>query len=113
MNSVKLAKAPSSPSTPSTSPSTSVRNLTHITRDRGYRFVERDADLEWVCNAITDSNLSIEEIVSRISRISHSGASVSPTTLNNWMMGKTKRPQNYTLTWVAKALGYKREWIKS
>lgn len=87
-------------------------NLVHLHRDRGYRFVDRDPELEEVCSIIDKSGLSSVEISSKIAQLSKSSASVTPATIDNWLSGKTKRPQNYTLTWVMSALGYERKWRK-
>jgi transcriptional regulator with XRE-family HTH domain len=88
------------------------RNLAHVTRDRGYRFVDRDPVLDEVARMIIDSGLSVSEIIERIEAISDT-ATVSYSTIANWLSGKTKRPQNYTVTWVALALGYTRTWSKT
>ncbi len=80
------------------------RNLTHLTRDRGYRFIERDPVLELITKAITDSGLSL----SRISDL----CGVSRWTLHAWESGKVKRPQNLTVEFVLKALGYERIIVK-
>lgn len=87
-------------------------NLAYLRRDRGYRFLDRDPELEEVCSIVSKSGLSSAEISSKITQLSKSSASVAPTTIDNWLSGKTKRPQNYTLTWVMSALGYERKWRK-
>lgn len=84
-------------------------NLGHLDRDRGYRFTDRDPVLEEVTTMITDSGLSISDIIERIEQLSDT-VTVSYSTIANWLSGKTKRPQNYTVTWVAHALGYRRAW---
>lgn len=91
---------------------TEPRHLEHLNRDRGYRFVDRDPILEEITTMITDSGLSVSDIIGRIEEISDT-ATVSYSTIANWLSGKTKRPQNYTVTWVALALGYERRFVKT
>lgn len=31
---------------------------------------------------------------------------------SNWLAGDVRRPQNYTLSWVARALGYERRFVR-
>jgi hypothetical protein len=88
-----------------------VHRLEHVQRDRGYRFVDRDPDMLWICNRITATGMSIQEIIDRVNKETKSVVSLGHSTIANWMNGKTKRPQNYTLTWVAYALGVRREWV--
>ncbi len=87
-------------------------NIVHLNRDRGYRFIDRDKDLEWICNEITRSGLSVGDILEKILDISNNSVHISYACVNNWLNGTTKRPQNFTLTWVANALGYSRGWTK-
>ena len=85
--------------------------LSLITKDRGYRFTDRDPDLEFVCNAITASQLTTAQLSSAVNKISSGAANVHSTTIDYWLSGRTRRPQNFTITWVMQALGYKRNWI--
>lgn len=85
-------------------------NLQHIHRDRGYRHTDRDPDMEWVCNAITRSGLDIGELIERVLDASGGSVTISYGCIERWLSGKTRRPQNHTLTWVARALGYERHW---
>lgn len=87
-----------------------MKNNVSPIRDIGYRFKDRDADMDWICQQIIRSELSTYEISNIISRKTGSAYSVSPTTMNKWLNGTTKKPQNYTLTWVAYALGYEKTW---
>jgi IS30 family transposase len=87
-----------------------VHKLSHVRRDRGYRFTERDPDMVWLCNIISNSEMSVGDIVDSVSRTTKGIIRVSPNTIYNWLNGKTKKPQNYTLTWVGHALGYERGW---
>jgi hypothetical protein len=89
-----------------------VHNLANIRRDRGYRFTDRDPDMVWLCNIISKSELSVYEICEATARVSKGMAKVSRTTIGKWLDGTTKRPQNYTLSWVSFALGYERNWKK-
>lgn len=86
-------------------------NLVFINRDRGYRFVDRDPVMAEICTIVTDSGKTCEEISQLTSRASGS-LKVAPSTIRNWLNGKTIRPQNYTVTWVGYVLGWKRGWTK-
>jgi len=92
--------------------SPSPNNLVHLHRDRGYRWEDRDPDMEWLCDMIDKSGLSIGDIIERVLDVSNNSVSVSYSTISNWLSGKTRRPQNYTLTWVAHAIGYERKWVE-
>ena len=92
-------------SSPSSSPTgRAPNNLAHINRDRGYRFIKQDPILRDVSRAITESGLSLARIASK--------SGVTTCTISRWMSGKVKRPQNLTVEFVLKALGYKRVLIK-
>lgn len=86
-------------------------NLFHLNRDRGYRWRDRDQDLEWLCAIIEKSGLSSRDISTKTASVGE-WARVSPQTIDRWLNGKTRRPQNFTLTWVAYVLGYSKEWRK-
>ncbi len=75
-------------------------NLSHITRDAGYRFIDRDPILEFITKDITDSGWSLAFIAER--------SGVSASTLASWQKGHTKHPQNITVTAVLTALGWSR-----
>jgi|SRR5215467_336723 len=87
-------------------------NLTRALLDRSYRWKDRDPDLEEVCNMITASGMSTYNISQRISKETGGAFSVSPATMDRWLGGQVKKPQNFTMTWVAFALGYERAWTK-
>lgn len=76
-----------------------------------YRFKSGiDADLEFICEAIVKSGLSATEIKAQVSK---AGGHISTSTISHWLDGTTRRPQNYTLSWVAFALDYEKKWIKT
>lgn len=75
-----------------------VRNLAHVSRDVGYRFVEQDPVLAEVSRIITESGKSLEWISNK--------CGVTSGTLRKWMNGSVKRPQHITVKFVLKALGY-------
>jgi len=87
-------------------------NLVHLHRDRGYRFQNRDPDMDFICNLISKSGLSIGDIVEAVLDASNNSVYIGYSTIDNWLNGKTRRPQNFTLHWVSHALGYEREWRK-
>jgi transcriptional regulator with XRE-family HTH domain len=76
------------------------RNLAHIGRDSGYRFIDRDPVLEEITRAITDSGRSLAWVAER--------SGVSRSTIYRWENGRTRRPQNLTVEFVLKVLGYER-----
>ena len=89
-----------------------VHNLAHVQRDRGYRFADRDPKMVELCTLIYQSELSVHTICNEVSRVSKGMYRVSDTTVANWLIGKTRRPQSFTMDWVAHALGYERKWTK-
>lgn len=89
-----------------------VHKLQFLHRDRGYRFQDRDPQMEQLCSLIHASELSIEDIVKVVVGATGGAYRVSPTTIYNWLNGKTKRPQSFTMNWVGYALGYERKWTK-
>lgn len=88
------------------------RNLAHVKRDRGYRWTDRDPVLDEITRLITDSGLGIGELIERVLNASNNQVHLSYATISNWLSGKTRKPQNFTVTWVAAALGYRREFVK-
>lgn len=86
------------------------KNIANLKRDRGYRFRDVDPDLERLRDIIDKSGLSIGDIVERVLDASNNSVHISYSTIANWLDGKTRRPQNFTMTWVAFALGYERAW---
>jgi len=88
----------------------SPNNLSHLSRDKGYRFRPQDPDMEFITNLISKSGFEIHEIQEKILDLSNNTVNIAYGTIYNWQMGKTRRPQNFTLTWVARALGYERDW---
>ncbi len=88
------------------------RNLAHVKRDKGYRFNDRDPVLDEICRLITDSGLPTYEISRRTKSLSKGVCSIGHTTMNKWLNGETRKPQNFTITWVASALGYTRKFVK-
>jgi hypothetical protein len=77
------------------------RNLSHLTRDTGYRFTDRDPILELVTRIITDSGWTLKAIENK--------SGVCSSTLRKWQNGETKRPQNATVDMVMRILGYTRK----
>src|SRR4051812_50020520 len=81
-------------------------------RDTGYRYSDRDPDLSFIISAIHQSNLSISELQERCLDATNNTGWIAYTTINNWLTGKTRRPQNRSLNIVAQALGYTRQWTR-
>jgi hypothetical protein len=90
-----------------------VRKLAHVRRDRGYRWDQRtDPAMIELCQLITDSGQDIATIVATVHKDSNGLCNISLTTVANWLSGKTKRPQNFTMNWVGYALGFERKWAR-
>ncbi len=64
----------------------------------GYRWRDRDPILDLVNSLIEESNMSRLQIAVK--------CGVSISTLRNWDIGKTKRPQAVTVKFVLEAMGY-------
>jgi hypothetical protein len=88
------------------------KNVVYLNRDRGYRFQDRDPAMEELCDLIDKSGMSIPQIVEETYKATKGVYAVSPSTIANWLGGKTIRPQNFTMTWVGFALGYQRKWTR-
>jgi IS30 family transposase len=95
-----------------TRPKTKAHNLVFLNRDRGYRFRDRDPQMVELCSLIHDSEMDVMEICREVYRVSRGVYSIGNSTIYNWLNGKTRRPQNMTLNWVAFAIGYERKWTK-
>jgi hypothetical protein len=93
------------------SPKPKPHNLLYLHRDRGYRFKDRDPVLEEICDIISKSGLSGFEI-SQLTASKAGGFKVAPSTITKWLDGTTKKPQNFTVTWVGYVLGWRRGWTK-
>ena|SRR5215467_1327123 len=89
-----------------------VHKLQFLHRDRGYRFQDRDPQMVELCSLIHASKMDVMEICRAVSRASRGAYHIGNSTIYNWLNGKTRRPQNQTLTWVGFALGYERKWTK-
>lgn len=87
-------------------------NLRYLHRDRGYRFTDRDPAMVELCNIIHQSELSVPQICASVAKATGGAYTIGQGTIYSWLNGKTRRPQNLTLSWVGYALGYRREWTK-
>lgn len=83
-----------------------------LPEDRGYRFADYDPILEEVRAAIRDSELTVSEILEKVLDASGNAVNLSYATVAHWLDGKTRRPQNYTLTWVLFAIGIERPLVR-
>ena len=63
-----------------------------------YNFVDKDPIIDEVRTVIEDAQVSTAYVANK------SGVAVS--TLNNWFLGRTKRPQFSTVNAVFRSLGY-------
>jgi hypothetical protein len=91
---------------------TNVHRLEFLHRDRGYRFQDRDPQMIELCDLIDKSGMSVSQIIQTVVKATGGAYRVGRSTIDNWLNGKTRRPQNMTLSWVAYAIGYERRWIK-
>jgi len=70
-----------------------------------YRWLEHDPVRDEVVALIEESGMSLEAI-------SRKSGGVSTTTLRRWINGATRRPQNVTLDFVLRGLGYERRIVR-
>jgi hypothetical protein len=92
---------------------TPLRKVRHVNRDRGYRFDGRtDPAMIELCQLITDSGKNVATICLAVRSDSKGVCNISPTTVSNWLSGKTRRPQNWTMNWVGFSLGFERKWAR-
>jgi len=87
-------------------------NLVFLNRDRGYRFTDTDPQLVELRTLIDKSGMTVQQIQTEVSNATGGAYTVSQATVYNWLNGKTKRPQNITMNWVAYAIGFERHWVK-
>lgn len=64
----------------------------------GYRWRDKDPILDLVNHLIDESHMSLQGISNK--------CGVSYSTLRNWQVGKTKKPQAVTVKFVLEAIGY-------
>lgn len=72
-----------------------------------YNWIDKDPDMDFIVGLIGESGLSPEDIEFETEKIGHK---VSRYTIMGWLYKAVKRPQNYTMTIVALALGYSKTW---
>lgn len=78
-----------------------------------YRFKEpgvEDSDIDFICSIIDKRGLTPCDVSQLVAKASGGAANVSRSTIARWLDGVTKKPQNFTTTWVAYALGWRRVW---
>jgi hypothetical protein len=63
--------------------------------------------MDLLIGLIGESQLSPEDIEAETEKLGHK---VSRYTIMGWLYGSVRRPQNYTMTIVALALGYTKTW---
>lgn len=72
-----------------------------------YNWIDKDPDMELILGLIGDSGLSPEDIEHETEKLGHK---VSRYTIMGWLYKSVRRPQNFTMTIVALALGYQKTW---
>jgi hypothetical protein len=80
-----------------------VNRISHAARDKGYRHIDKDPVLIRLIEIVEQSPKSLKKICDE--------SGVSQSCIRNWMYGRTKRPHNVTMDFVARAIGYARgDW---
>lgn len=74
--------------------------ISHSKTDKAYQHRDKDPVLVQVLNLLEESPLSVAEICR--------SSGVAASTLRAWREGATRRPQNVTIDFVLKAMGYER-----
>lgn len=72
-----------------------------------YNWVDKDPDMEFIVALIGEAGMSPEDIERETEALGHK---VSRYTIMGWLYKGTRRPQNFTLTIVALACGYAKNW---
>lgn len=72
-----------------------------------YQWLDRDPDMDLIVGLIGESGLSPEDIENETAAL---GWKISRYTIIGWLYGSVRRPQNYTMTVVAMALGWTKTW---
>jgi hypothetical protein len=72
-----------------------------------YNWLDKDPDMDLIVGLIGESGLSPEDIEHETETLGHK---VSRYTIMGWLYKSVRRPQNYTMTIVALALGYSKTW---
>lgn len=88
-------------------------NLNNLNRDRGYRFQDRDPDMEFICDIIDKQEIAIGDIIEAVLDLSNNTVDISYGTILRWLNGKTRKPSNYYLTWVSRAIGVERQFVEN
>lgn len=86
-------------------------NLVYLDKNLHHRG-DRDPDLEELCNIIDAKGMTAGDVVKKVYDATNGAVNLHYKTVQNWLDGKTKRPQNYTLKIAGLALGYTRMWTK-
>src|SRR5262245_12475679 len=68
-----------------------------------YMFTDKDPAIDQLRTIVQDSGESYAKI--------HELSGVADSTLYNWFHGDTRRPQNASIEAVARALGYRRDFV--
>lgn len=69
-----------------------------------------DPEVEQLASLVQRSGMTDTAIALRVTR--QRLHTMSPDTVRNVRELAVRRPQNYTLAWIAWAIGYRREWTK-
>lgn len=69
-----------------------------------YRFIDKDPAIDVVRTAYYDAGVSIDSVAAE--------ARVSRTTIYNWLYGRVRRPQRWTVERVLGALGVEVVYLK-
>ena len=90
---------------------TKPKNVVYLKHNRR-NSLDYDPIIEEICDIIHKSGKSAQEISQMTSKSTGGALKVARGTIDKWLKGDTKRPQNYTITWVLHVLGFERRVVK-
>lgn len=76
------------------------------------KFIDVDPILDDIRGMITESGMTAGQVCNSVYQASDHKVNPHYQTIERWMDGKTKRPSNFLIDWVAFALGYHRPFVK-
>lgn len=71
----------------------------------GYRWIDKDPVIDHVISLMKQDGRSLTAIAN--------AAYLSPTTLHAWDSGATRRPNNISIDFVLRAMGFERQIVQS
>lgn len=80
------------------------KNVVQFQQNSGYRWIDKDPIIDEILHLCKLDGRSLSAIAIN--------AFLSPTTLHNWDKGKTRKPNNVSIDFTLRALGYERRIVK-